>query len=407
MKVWHLFYLLIIFIYFGEIGKFEIYTGVKVGLADIILSFTLIISLIILIKNKRILNVSGDLSFPISIFAALCLLSLLFNIHKLNHLELIISAFYFIRWLIYAGVYYFVIYLENDKKISILKTLLFSQIIFISFGFIQYLYYPNLRNLFYLGWDDHLFRLFSTFLDPNFTAAQINLFIFLLFGLFFAKNIFGTNHKIILSAMIFVSFVALLLTYSRSGYLMFISGSIINLWLLNKKKFIGIMLSLLIVGIIIIPKNLDSSGVQLWRTASINARFESVYRVSKVIKENPILGVGFNALRYAQRDYGYLESNSWMYSHSGAGTDNSFLFVFATTGILGLIAYIYLKLTIIKISFNSYSVKGSSELQKVLSIVILSSIGGLFINSLFINSLFYPPIMFWMWTIIGLAYSNA
>ena len=40
--------------------------------------------------------------------------------------------------------------------------------------------------------------------------------------------------------------------------------------------------------------------------------------------------------------------------------------------------------------------------QKTISIVILASSIGIFVNAFFINSLFYPSIMLWMWVLIGL-----
>jgi predicted membrane-bound mannosyltransferase len=43
----------------------------------------------------------------------------------------------------------------------------------------------------------------------------------------------------------------------------------------------------------------------------------------------------------------------------------------------------------------------ASIFQKTISVVILASSIGIFVNAFFINSLFYPSIMVWMWILIG------
>jgi len=44
----------------------------------------------------------------------------------------------------------------------------------------------------------------------------------------------------------------------------------------------------------------------------------------------------------AQKEKGYLNSSNWQTNHAGAGADNSYLFVLATSGTIGLIAFGYL-----------------------------------------------------------------
>ena len=38
--------------------------------------------------------------------------------------------------------------------------------------------YPDLRNLWYLGWDPHYYRVFATLLDPNYVGILLVLTIF-------------------------------------------------------------------------------------------------------------------------------------------------------------------------------------------------------------------------------------
>lgn len=402
-----LFYILIVSFIVGQLGRIELGAGLAINISDIILAMTLVVWLIEEILIKRNYNIFvNELTKPLCLFISICLLSLLANFSNIQLYEFILSSLYLVRWVAYVFVFFIVYSFDQKTKLSIIKFLVLSQLLFIVLGFIQYFFYPNLRNLFYMGWDDHLYRLFSTFLDPNFAATQINLFIFFLI-MIIKDDLFSLKKfKFILIILFGLSVAALLLTYSRSGYIMFILGVSISFWLLNNKRLIVILFLIFFLGVIIIPKNLGSAGIELWRTASINARTESANNALIIIKDHPIFGVGFNTYRYAQRKYGFIVNRSEIPSHSDAGTDNSFLFVWATSGILGLIIYIYIWFVILRTNFASYSITTNKSWEKNLSILIITSISSLFLNALFINSLFYPNIMFWVWVITGFGNYN-
>ena len=104
----------------------------------------------------------------------------------------------------------------------IAKKLMVSGAIFIVFGYIQYLFYSNLRNLYYLGWDDHLYRLFSTFLDPNFAGIFLVLILLLTVQYFFLER--KTKIKIVIAMFSVLALIALYLTYSRSAFISMVLG---------------------------------------------------------------------------------------------------------------------------------------------------------------------------------------
>jgi len=177
-----------------------------------------------------------------------------------------------------------------------------------------------------------------------------------------------------------------------------------------------------IIGIILLPKNLGGEGVKLLRTASLISRSEYLNNAIIIFIDHPVLGVGFNSYRYAQHRYGFIDDISLKTSHAGSGTDNSFLFVLATTGIIGFTVYLYMWFKILKNAYYNKRHSGersdsriskrgwrfwtsqndASLFQKTISVVILASSIGIFVNAFFINSLFYPSIMLWMWVLIGL-----
>ena len=100
--------------------------------------------------------------------------------------------------------------------------------------------------------------------------------------------------------------------------------------------------------------------------------------------------MGFNAYRYAQKDYGFLTVDN-ISSRSGAGADPSLLFVLATTGIFGALTYA---------SALAFPFLDSTISKRKYRLVIISLIPALMLESLFINSLFYPQVMFVMYAVI-------
>ena|SRR3989344_483939 len=114
----------------------------------------------------------------LSNFLVIAGFSLLFSISFIPINELLVGFLYLAR----IGAYFsfFVLVFNSIKKKSEKKNL-FKLLISVSFlssflGWIQYFLYPNLTFLKYSGWDDHLYRLTGTFLDPAFSG------IILVFG---------------------------------------------------------------------------------------------------------------------------------------------------------------------------------------------------------------------------------
>ena len=120
-------------------------------------------------------------------FIVACLLSLILQTGKLTLSEFFISSLYLVRWAAYAMLYFIVAGFPNKTVLQ--KYLLVCGSVTILFGYIQYLFYPDLRNLYYAGWDPHLYRMFGTFFDPNFMGAIIVLFILFVLGLVLKKEI--------------------------------------------------------------------------------------------------------------------------------------------------------------------------------------------------------------------------
>jgi hypothetical protein len=255
---------------------------------------------------------------------------------------------------------------------------------------VQYIWYPYLRNLSYLGWDPHLYRVFSTLLDPNFAGILFLCTLWLgvyLWTLGKKRWLVGLSEAIVLGAF--------LLTYSRSAYLALIV-SVITYAILSKKARMAIAIIIVFLGVLFLLPHKDGEGVKLLRTVSTVARLGNWQRGVTLISEAPLLGHGFNTLRYVQRAHGWVD-DSIIVSHAGAGLDSSAEFIWATTGILGFGIYAWLIARMVGIA----NLARSKPKYRVLGSVVIATLIGVLVDSQFSNSLFFPQIAMWVWVLFA------
>lgn len=293
---------------------------------------------------------------------------------------------YLLRWFVYAALYW----VAADARILPAQTwkrfLLVSGIAFCAVGILQWAWYPDLRNLYYLGWDPHFHRLFATLLDPNF--AGIIATVTLLLALSWQDKAYASVAKLGTA----LSAIALFLTYSRSSLLAAFAG--ILMWSIVTKRWqvLKTILVAFFVAFLLVPRS--GEGQNLLRSASSLARVGSVARAVSVIAQRPLFGVGFNALRHVSEMEHWSVPNGTV-SRSAAGFDTSILFVGATTGVVGIAVYLWL---IGALFTSAWRTKDTSAT----AVWYLSFIASLSVHSLVVNSAFYPWVLVWLWIGIGI-----
>ena len=360
--------------------------GIVIYLHDVTL-FVLVIAG--LLRKGSVNFLETRLAKYIFAFLFIAGLSLLLNSFSYKPLEILFSSMYLIRWMLYGLLYFIVAKGVLDTR-TWLRGLLFSGFAVAVLGLIQYVLYPTLRNLYYLGWDEHYYRLFSTFLDPNFVGLYISFAIFLcLYGLVRHKG------KMLWVLVLSILSGALLLTYSRSSFVSFLAGSSTLIVLLKKFKQGFAVLTIFILIIFILP-NRGRDILRLTRSESALARIGN-WKVSfDLFLEKPMFGHGFNTIRFLQMQRGWMSDTPFV-SRSAGGLDNSFLFIAVTTGIMGLASYLMILGAMMRMGIELQRVKGGSHLGAL----YLSTLVAMSIHSLFVNSLFYPWILLWVWVFTG------
>jgi O-antigen ligase len=370
-----LIFLFFILFPFGQILRINLGNGIVLHPLDGVVGLAVIAFLVA--KKKEFPPYAGNLAS----FWVLAFFSLVFSISIFKSQEIVTGFLYLVRFISY-GIFSFWVWgkakKEIDKKL-ILNSLLTVGLFVAIFGWVQYLLFPDLRGLYYYGWDDHLYRLVSTFLDPAFTGIILAL----------ATIIALTKRKF---PVAFFLILTLAFTYSRASYLSLIAG-IFFLTLMNKKlKESLILIFTFLILVLILPRP-AGEGVRLERTNSPLLKITNYQESLVLFKKSPVWGLGFNNLCIAKQKFLFNQTQS---SHACSGLDNSFLFILATTGVWGLVLLLDL----------SYGILQSTRQNLYGRIFLASALAATF-HSLFTNTLFYPWVMGWLFALLAISRREA
>lgn len=305
-------------------------------------------------------------------FLFVCFISLILNFSRFGIASLMSGFAYLVRFFTYT--YLWIHYVQMIKPNFIRNFLSTIGIGIAAVGIGQYLFFPDMRSL-GLEWDPHYYRLVGTLLDPNFTG------LLLVFTILFISSVsLRLSH-------FFLAYAALALTYSRSSYLALAAGMGYLLWR-RRSPGLALLLAVLMLSTYFFLPRPPSEGTNLARTTSFFLRLDNWQSTLDLFVTSPIIGHGFNLLRYAKLQSGELTSDNWQTIHSGAGADMSLLFVLATTGLYGLVTFGYFGYHIWKIPDQTYLIK--------------SSLVSLVVHSFFQNSIFFPLVLLWLGLAIAL-----
>lgn len=259
-------------------------------------------------------------------------------------------------------------------------------------GFIQFVVYPDFTSMaIKYGWDPHIGRLLSTWFDPNFVGGFFAVIALIALSVFLYQKQFTT--KAILGVMFLVLVYALILTYSRSGYLALAIGLLaIGVW-----KFRRILLAMLVLGLLlgaIFPRSLDRITDGFNFDATAQKRIVSWQHGISVLARYPLLGTGYNLIAPIQDEMGLVGEFD---INNRAGFENSLLTVLVAMGIPGLLVFVWLWLKILGQAFILASNCYLSNWGRGFSLGVFAGLLGLVVHSLFINSLLfvliYLPLM--------------
>lgn len=395
-------YLLIITLFTSVIGQLLrvkfLSDLTAITLTDVLVIIVSVVSLFYFLAIKKSLKLTPRTVIPVVVFSLIAISSNFLATRFLPFKDVIIGSFFLIRFLMLFFVSQVIVNVIPKNKVgNWVNLILFFCLIFIILGFAQLVFYPDLTSLTAYGWDPHQSRIVSTFLDPNYAG-----FIYVIsFTLATSYLLFKTQlKKITVYAYLSIaslSFVATVLTFSRSSYLALLV-SIFVISAVKSFKLFVVMIVLISTMLVLVPqaKNRIIGAISIDETS--RARIQSWENALFIFQKNPVLGVGFNTYRFTQVRYDLFSPDNPLGGNSGSGSDSSLLLVAATTGIVGLLAFLTLALFILKGLFKKAR-------KNPITLAALAIFIALLVHTQFVNSFFYPQIILLVWVIIGLAQS--
>jgi len=347
---------------------------------DSIYSLFLLIFLLCWIISKGLpLNKIKLLKYPLIIFIYALLISTFFAYNKTAGLkELLKYAAYLLVFLITAS-------LADKEKTKIVRAIILAGFIIgllaiyqYFFGFqhvLDYIYKQGTANQSALDYINRK-RVFLPFATPNILAGYLIMIIPL--ALIFRQTIW------LLAPLTF----SLFLTQSLGAFLSLFIGITICFCLQGKfrKRGLLVILGLLLTMGMIFTMRSRSPRQHLQPLSSLAMRLTYWRETAQIIKTHPLIGVG----------PGNFDSPHSRYAH------NSYLQIWAEAGIFGLLAFLWLILSIIKsnLKFLNHDFHKSGTNPLLISYIVF------LIHNFVDFTFFLPEVSLIWWLLMGFLFSS-
>lgn len=344
-------------------------------------------------RNKKFFNILKSKHMKlISIFIlAFIILSLGSVIYAEDKVLAITEV---IRFLEYTLIFYIVI-LSCDREFIKKGFILFyiTMIISAIFGIIQFTF--DLSPFFDDGATQPLGRgrVYSTFENPNYFAAAMNMVIFYPLICFIEKK----GSRIVNFILFTLFFINLILTFTRGAWLGFGLGILI----ISVVKYRKMLLALpaLLVYVIAFPStrnrflsilSSDETRIKIWKTGL------------KMFEENPILGVGNG--NFIHRYDEYITKYEYLYAgRTLFTTHNSYLKMFAELGLIGGVLFLMIYSSLTYMTFKIYRF---TKRYKKEALAFMGFFAAYLFQNFLNNLMFIPQLNVLVWIITAMLYKG-
>ena len=349
-------------------------------------------------RNRR-LELDRPAQFAVA-FAAIGALSAVLAIPRfgLTGFQFFFSIAYLIRWVVYFGIYLVVTNVVQRYDLErIWRSLEKGILIFATFGIFQSIFLPGFAQMVQpeAAWDRQGHRLVSSFLDPNFAGGFIMIGILILLARL-ASGVTVARWKLVVLA------AALLMTLSRSSLLATLIGTGVIFAVRGlSRRLLGVGMVMMLLLIPALPSlfalansfgrfSLEGSGAQ---------RIIVWLQALEMIRDHPIIGIGFNTYGYVQEYYNHADDLGGFHYFS---LDGGLLFITVMTGAVGLILYGGMLVAIV-LRGRRVAVKPDlTAEERGLGLGVAAVTVAMVIHSLFLNSLLFTLLMQPLWALWGM-----
>lgn len=291
---------------------------------------------------------------------------------------------------------------ELDK---IIVLMVFAGVVSAVYGIYQYAQ-PG-ENTFYdysmkAAGGSNAVRVSSTFGNPNFYAEYLVLLIPIAVALFLTSR--NPLRKTLAGAAVVLFTGNLILTYTRGSWLA-VGGGMALMSVIASAWFIWVYLISFGLSILFNP-GIAARVISISDIAEGTAAFRiRLWNIAMgIIRDHPLVGVGIGNFYEAFTGYVFKQpelSVGWV----TYGAHNSYLTVWAETGIFGIVSFIAVILVSLKLGIYLTNVKRGDRYMFWFSLAFLSSITGFALNGLTSNNFHHPQAAVFFWLLLGLQFS--
>jgi len=213
----------------------------------------------------------------------------------------------------------------------------------------------------------------STLGRRNFAAEYLVMVIPYMYYLLIDKK------KWLLLVPIILSVVHLTLTFTRASYIAFLISGVVFFVLAGKR--VNVKVAVIVLLSFLVFNQPLFSGIKTFERGTVKSRMLIWNITFKMIKKNPIMGVGpgnfiITYPYYATGEAEALRGASLLVD----SVHNDYLEVCAEAGIVGFVLFLYLLFSVFRASFVLY--RGSGRKEKLLIAGIISSMVAICVNGL-------------------------
>ncbi|HCT64398.1 MAG TPA: hypothetical protein DIC60_03860 [Lachnospiraceae bacterium] len=287
--------------------------------------------------------------------------------------------------------------IESKRQVKVLLLLMVCGGVLVAlYGFYQYMFQDKFGGV----WVDTdmfegMFRVYSTFANPNVLGEYLLLIIPLSVACFFI-----TKHlimKLFYIGATGIMMLCLILTYSRGCYIGILVAAAVFLVLLDKRFiFLGIL------GLLMLPFVLPETILNRFMSIGNMEDSSTSYRVYiwmgtiAMLKDYWFSGVGpgETAFNIVYPVYGY-NGISAPHAH------NTYLQIMCDSGIIGILAFVMIIYQYFKALFCAY-LKETDKTARVLTISAMSAVAGFLVQSLFDYTFYNYRVMLLFWAVVGM-----
>lgn len=377
----------------GQLVRVSVLGGAVV-VSDVVAAAVIVAFAVGILVRQDSFSMPSVAAVPLIAFLLIAALSLLFSVRFLPTGEVLSGAGYWVRLFLYSLLFFVGAgFCHKARHIGLIILLFVGSAIALSLlGFVQLIVFPDFSFMVPQGWDPHIGRLLSTWFDPNLLGGYLAISALTVIAVLLERVRVRSARVGLLvgwSVALLVITAGLTLTYSRSALLAFLVGFVL-LGIMRSRTLL--MAGILAGALIFISSPRIQERVQgaLQVDVTASARITSWNNTFKIISDYPWLGVGFNTMRFVQYSYGFTQDSA---EHSAGGSDSSLLTIFATMGIAGIVAFLWLLVSLARIAWRQFRARMDPPSLRGLGLGLLVALPVLLIHSMFTNSLLYPHIL--------------